>query len=343
MTASSIRSFLTAGTALASVAAMCCTATAVVAGQPAGLWSPPAFSQAPYELTAASDIVGPGLGVALIAGWGRYIGPDDPYFPGEFNNNVKITGLLGVAYYVIDTSMDGTNSKNLENYIFEVGARSSDPIGAGLKAAAYVAVASNLGVDSVFAKLAKSAIYGVPFDVNAAIVALTAPIALVGDITSVYFTGQIPGDPTLYGTGFDGLLAYTGTRLPWLQPLLGPAGTPAVQLSPAAVTEPPASQDAVVAAPDVQIESPAVEDAPAKAASAESADATAAEAVDEAVQAEAVQTEAAEPTAGESSEPVGESAPEAAPRRSAERGQILRSPAKATQSGHEGRRGKPSA
>jgi hypothetical protein len=117
-------------------------------------------------------------------------------------------------------------------------------------------VASNLGVGSVPAKLAKSLVYGVPFDVPGAIVQLAAPIPLVGDITSVYFTGRAEGDPALYGTGLNGLVAYSGTLLPWLKPLLGPAGRPQ-QAAAAAAVEPveadvPAGPE-VLAAEEVRV------------------------------------------------------------------------------------------
>jgi hypothetical protein len=232
--AKSGRLSLATGAALAGAAVVVTSAPAVLLSQPPGLT---AITQA-YALTAASDISGQAMGVVFLVGYGDFIGPDDPYFPGLFNNDLRLSGPLGVAYYVIDTSMQGTVSKNLENYIFELAGRESDPLAAvqaAVRAAAYVAVASNLGVDSVPAKLVKSLVYGVPFDLVGAIVQLSAPIPLVGDITSVYFTGRAEGDPLLYGTGLNGLIAYSGTLLPWLKPLLGPAG----QVAPAPVAEGP--------------------------------------------------------------------------------------------------------
>jgi hypothetical protein len=222
----SVRPFLGIGAALTCAAIMATAAPVTVLSMPSELR---AVSSPAYELTAAADISGQGLGVVLLVGWGDFIGADDPYFPGQFTNDLRINGPIGVAYYVIDSSMDSAVTKDLENYIFELAARESDPvkaIQAAVQAAAYVAVASNLGVGSVPAKLAKSFVYGVPFDVPGAIVQLTAPIPLVGDITSVYFTGRAEGDPALYGTGLNGLVAYSGTLLPWLKPLLGPAGRP---------------------------------------------------------------------------------------------------------------------
>jgi hypothetical protein len=221
----SARQFLATGAALTCAAIMTTTAPATVLSQPSQLRA----GSPAYQLTAAADISGQGLGVVLLVGWGDFIGPEDPYFPGQFTNDLRINGPIGVAYYVIDSSMDSAVTKDLENYVFELAARESDPvraIAAAARAAAYVAVASNLGVGSVPAKLAKSLIYGVPFDLPGAIVQLAAPIPLVGDITSVYFTGRAEGDPALYGTGLNGLVAYSGTLLPWLKPLLGPAGRP---------------------------------------------------------------------------------------------------------------------
>ena len=221
----SVRPFRTTGAALAAVAVLTTAAPAVLTGHATDL---PAITRA-YDLTGASDISGQAAGVVFLAGWGDFIGPDDPYFPGQFNNDLRLDGPLGVAYYMIDTSMNSAVTKDLENYIFELAARESDPfqaVQAAVRAAAYVAVASNLGVDSVPAKLAKSLVYGVPFDLPGAIVQLTAPIPLAGDIISVYFTGRAEGDPAVYGTGLAGLIAYSGTLLPWIKPLLGPAGEP---------------------------------------------------------------------------------------------------------------------
>lgn len=224
----SARPFLATGAALTCATIMITAAPATLLSQPSEVSELHAVSPA-YQLTAAADISGQGLGVVLLVGWGDFIGPDDPYFPGQFTNDLRLNGPIGVAYYVIDTSMNSAVTKDLENYIFELAARESDPvkaIQAAAQAAAYVAIASNLGVGSVPAKLAKSVIYGVPFDLNGAIVQLTAPIPLVGDIISVYLTGRAEGDPALYGTGLNGLVAYSGTLLPWLKPLLGPAGRP---------------------------------------------------------------------------------------------------------------------
>jgi hypothetical protein len=242
----SARPFLATGAALTCAAIMATAAPATVLSLPS---EHRAVSSSAYQLTAAADISGQGLGVVLLVGWGDFIGPDDPYFPGQFTNDLRINGPIGVAYYVIDSSMDSAVTKDLENYIFELAARESDPvkaIQAAVQAAAYVAVASNLGVGSVPAKLAKSFVYGVPFDVPGAIVQLAAPIPLVGDITSVYFTGRAEGDPALYGTGLNGLVAYSGTLLPWLRPLLGPAGRP---LQAAAAVAPVEAD--VVAGPEV--------------------------------------------------------------------------------------------
>ena len=242
----SARPFLATGAALTCAAIMATAAPATVLNLPS---EHRAVSSPAYQLTAAADISGQGLGVVLLVGWGDFIGPDDPYFPGQFTNDLRINGPIGVAYYVIDSSMDSAVTKDLENYIFELAARESDPvkaIQAAVQAAAYVAVASNLGVGSVPAKLAKSFVYGVPFDVPGAIVQLTAPIPLVGDITSVYFPGRAEGDPALYGTGLNGLVAYSGTLLPWLKPLLGPAGRP---LQAAAAVAPVEAD--VVAGPEV--------------------------------------------------------------------------------------------
>ena len=334
----SARPFLATGAALTCAAIMTTAAPATVLSQPSQLL---AVSPA-YQLTAAADISGQGLGVVLLVGWGDFIGPDDPYFPGEFTNDLRINGPIGVAYYVIDSSMDSAVTKDLENYIFELAARESDPvsaIGAAARAAAYVAVASNLGVDSVPAKLAKSLIYGVPFDLPGAIVQLAAPIPLVGDITSVYFTGRAEGDPALYGTGLNGLVAYSGTLLPWLKPLLGPAGRPlqaaaAVELVEADVQPGPEvlTAELTVASPKATAAAAVPSDGPSEVnVAAESPEPVAVE-IPRAAPAEtpaeipaetpepvaveaprAAPAETAEPDAAESPEPVAVEIPRAAP------------------------------
>lgn len=217
--ATSTRPFLMTGAALLSAAAIATAAPSGLPGQVAGLPSPLKLSTAQYNLTALSDITFSGVTEALTVGWGGFIGPTDPFYPDEFNNDALLTGPAGVAYYVLDNALNGIDTFNVENYFFEVGSKSGDLIQGGLAAAAYVAAGSAFGIDSAPAQLVKALVSGGStdgLDVGAAIMSLTSGIPVVGDLTSIYFTGQASGDATEYGTGFAGVLAYASKLLPGL-------------------------------------------------------------------------------------------------------------------------------
>ena len=209
------RSLRTSGAALAGVAALAVTAPCVVSGQIAGLPSALSISKAEYKLAAISDIDFQQIAVAAASGFGGLLGPSDPYYPGEFNNDALVTGPAGVAYYLIDTA--GFVPMNLDRYFFEVGSRGSNAITSGLGAVAYVGAGSVFGVDSPVTQLVKSFVSGggtgAGFDLGTAIVALTASIPVIGDLASIYFTGTIPGDTTAYGTGLSGLVTYATNKL----------------------------------------------------------------------------------------------------------------------------------
>jgi hypothetical protein len=231
------RPFLITGVALASAAAIAVVPSVVTVGAP----TPTALSTASYELTALTDVTIEGITGALLDGWGGFIGPDDVFYPDTFNNDVKLTGVNGVAYYLADQALDGIAPYNLENYFFEVGSRDpSNAVLTGLGAVAYVGVGSAFGVDSVPAQLVKAITTG-SFDLSSinignilgnidlanlapAVLALTAGIPVIGPVASVYLTGMAPGDATVYGTGLAGVAAYAGTALPGISNLLNAIG-----------------------------------------------------------------------------------------------------------------------
>jgi len=95
------------------------------------------------SVRALSDVTVQGITDALTTGYGGIIGPDDPYYPGVFNNDVVVSGLKGAAYFVIDKALNQRpGSADVMNYYFEAGgfavAGSNAPSKAGLIAAAYV-------------------------------------------------------------------------------------------------------------------------------------------------------------------------------------------------------------
>lgn len=209
------RPFVMTTAALATAAAIATTAPAIVSGQIAGVPSPAKLSTAQFELTGISNISVAGISDALSSGWGGFIGANDAFYPGEFNNDVKVTGPTGVAYYLLDNALDGIDPYNLENYFFEVGAKTGNVV-AGLGAVAYVGTGSILGADSPVTQLVKSIVGGGGTggaDLGSLIMNATSGIPVVSDLASVYFTGQIAGDATVYGTGFAGLLSYANTKL----------------------------------------------------------------------------------------------------------------------------------
>jgi len=210
--ATQTRPFVMTGAALASVAAMAAAAPAVVPGHLAGLPTPLSLSQAQVELTALADISIQGAIDAFTNGFGGFIGADDPYFPG-FANDALLTGFQGVGYYLVDQALEGIVPFNLDNYFFEVGSQNpSNFVYSGATAAAFVGASEVFGADSLPAQFLGSLITGTS-SIGDAIVALTAGIPVVGDLTSVYFTGLAPNDTTEYGTGIMGVLSYAVSKV----------------------------------------------------------------------------------------------------------------------------------
>ncbi|MFM9035267.1 MAG: hypothetical protein ACKOQ4_13455 [Mycobacterium sp.] len=245
------RSFTATGVALVGVAAIAAATPVVAPGQVAGL---PSSSTAQYRLAAANLQV-PDLFVISQVGYGEVLGPDDPYYPGEFNNDVRLTGPNGLVYYVVDRILQ--DPYNLENYFFEVGAKSGNPIAGGLAAVAYVQTAALFGVDSLITQAVKAAVTGgnvgaaVASAITTAVSSLVYKLPVVGPIASVYVTGKAPGDPTEYGTGVNGVIAYAGKLIPALGFLLGPPRTAAAVAAAktAAVAAAPADNAQAVTAP----------------------------------------------------------------------------------------------
>ena len=210
--ATQTRPFVMTGAALASVAAMAAAAPAVVPGHLAGLPTPLSLSQAQVELTALADISIQGAIDAFTNGFGGFIGADDPYFPG-FANDALLTGFQGVGYYLVNQALEGIVPFNLDNYFFEVGSQNpSNFVYSGATAAAFVGASEVFGADSLPAQFLGSLITGTS-SIGDAIVALTAGIPVVGDLTSVYFTGLAPNDTTEYGTGIMGVLSYAVSKV----------------------------------------------------------------------------------------------------------------------------------
>lgn len=210
--ATQTRPFVMTGAALASVAAMAAAAPAVVPGHLAGLPTPLSLSQAQVELTALADISIQGAIDAFTNGFGGFIGADDPYFPG-FANDALLTGFQGVGYYLVDQALEGIVPFNLDKYFFEVGSQNpSNFVFSGATAAAFVGASEVFGADSLPAQFLGSLITGTS-SIGDAIVALTAGIPVVGDLTSVYFTGLAPNDTTEYGTGIMGVLSYAVSKV----------------------------------------------------------------------------------------------------------------------------------
>ena len=210
--ATQTRPFVMTGAALASVAAMAAAAPAVVPGHLAGLPTPLSLSQAQVELTALADISIQGAIDAFTNGFGGFIGADDPYFPG-FANDALLTGFQGVGYYLVNQALEGIVPFNLDNYFFEVGSQNpSNFVFSGATAAAFVGASEVFGADSLPAQFLGSLITGTS-SIGDAIVALTAGIPVVGDLTSVYFTGLAPNDTTEYGTGIMGVLSYAVSKV----------------------------------------------------------------------------------------------------------------------------------
>lgn len=205
------RTLLTSSAALVTASAIVAAPVMTPgAGMLAGAPTPTALSSAQYELTALSDITLQGINDAIANGYGGNLGPSDPYFPGAFNNDTKVTGLNGALYYVLDKS--GVVPFNLQDYYFE---------GGGVKAVAYVGITNVFGADSLPGQLAKAVFVDGTVTIQDALVTLTAGIPVLGELTSVYVNGTVAGGTTNYGTGFAGVAAYVQATYPAIAGLVG--------------------------------------------------------------------------------------------------------------------------
>ena len=214
------RTLLTSGAALVTASAIVAAPImAPGAGLLAGAPAPTALSSAQYELTALSDITLQGINDAIVNGFGGKLGASDPYYPGVFDNTTKVSGIYGAAYYVLDQS--GVVPLKLDQYFFEAGSKASNPLTGGLGAVAYVGLTSALGANSLPAQLAKAVFVTGTMNIKDAVVALTAGIPVLGELTSVYVNGTVAGDTTNYGTGFAGVSAYVQAKYPAIASLVG--------------------------------------------------------------------------------------------------------------------------
>lgn len=221
------------GTALASAAAIVVAAPTIVPTHDitiVGAPAPAKLSTAKYELTAITDITLQGVSDAFWFGWGGYIGDPagsgfpDPYYDDAFDGNLFSSGVSGVLYYLTDQTLDSiVPNFDLDNYYFEIGTLAGGP-NAGFSpwgAVIYVGTAQLFGRTSPIG-IAAEAVFknGLTNTFNGLVVALTSPIPVIGTVTSVFYTGfsNDPADPTFYGTGVPGLLAYASTVITGLLP-----------------------------------------------------------------------------------------------------------------------------
>lgn len=212
------------GVALASAAAVVAAVPAIVPTHDVTVASsspaPLALSTAKYELTSITEITVQGINDAYWFGWGGFLGPDSLYY--QANNDIFISGLSGVLYYVVDcatsdtcTSSEGSTGLTLDNYYFEAG---------GIPAVIDVAVNEVFGEGSVPGLLADSIFkYGVTNVVNSLVYSAAqalpeitlGPITIGGGILAgLYFYGVTPDGTFDYGTpGLSAVLSYIVTSI----------------------------------------------------------------------------------------------------------------------------------
>ncbi|WP_059016973.1 hypothetical protein [Mycobacterium sp. M26] len=212
------------GVALASAAAVVAAVPAIVPSNDVMVASsspaPLALSTAKYELTSITEVTLQGINDAYWFGWGGFLGPDSPYY--QADNDIFISGLSGVLYYVIDcatsdtcTSDEGSTGLTLDNYYFEAG---------GIPAVIDVAVNEVFGEGSVPGLLADTIFkYGVTNVVNSLIYSAAqalpeislGPITIGGGILAgLYFYGATPDGSFDYGTpGLSAVLSYIVTSI----------------------------------------------------------------------------------------------------------------------------------
>ncbi|MCV7344716.1 hypothetical protein [Mycolicibacterium rhodesiae] len=232
---------------------------------------------ATVELAALADITIKGITDAYVSGWGGYIGPangkPDKYYPNinpTGSSPVYVSGLSGVAYYVIDEALDQFGKVDLDNYFFEAGAyygAGKNTAGSAVGALIYVGASELFGTASPIAQLAKSVFYyGVPNLVRATITQLATlipptkigPVKVGGGIlASLYFTGQTPDGKYSFGTpGLSAVLGYITTSISDALPKGAAAASavgvnhPAAQADNGAVSSPPSAGPATKSTQD---------------------------------------------------------------------------------------------
>lgn len=182
--------------------------------------APLALSTAKYELTSITEVTLQGINDAYWFGWGGFLGPDSPYY--QADNDIFVSGLSGVLYYVIDcatsdtcTSEEGSTGLTLDNYYFEAG---------GIPAVIDVAVNEVFGEGSVPGLLADTIFkYGTTNVINSLIYSAAqalpevslGPITIGGGILAgLYFYGATPDGTFDYGTpGLSAVLSYIVTSI----------------------------------------------------------------------------------------------------------------------------------
>lgn len=207
------------GVALASAAAVVAAVPAVVPTSDVAVASsslaPLAVSTAKYGLTSISEITTQGINDAYWFGWGGFLNADTPYY--QTDNPIYVSGLSGVAYYLIDCATSDNCSDpekpssglTLDNYFFEAG---------GVPAVLDVAVNQIFGEGSVPGLLADTIFkWGTANTINALLVsAATAlptfnlgPVKVGGGIlANLYFYGSCTGCQPVTEKNPDGSLNY---------------------------------------------------------------------------------------------------------------------------------------
>ncbi len=119
-----------------------------------------------------------------------------------------LNGGLGVpaAASVAAADLSALNLANLNLGGLDIGALLNNVIGNVDIAGLIKDVIGGANIGNIINDLVGGAI-------GTAVVSLTAGIPVVGTLTSIYFTGKVPGDTTSYGTGFTGVISYATRHL----------------------------------------------------------------------------------------------------------------------------------
>jgi hypothetical protein len=211
------------------------------------------ISDAPYELTAFSDITVQGINDAYWFGWGGYLTNDNEYYPNILDNAnngqpIFVSGVSGVAYYLVDNVLDQfDDSIDLDNYYFEVGAMNRGVPNAtysGAGSLIYVGTGELFGTDSpLFQAVQTVFYYGITNVINSAIVTLATalvPAITIGPVTvgagilaSLYYRGYTPdGLFVANSRGLPAIWAYVSTAITGLIPTASATPTAAAAIEP---------------------------------------------------------------------------------------------------------------